>query len=252
MALPFEEDRELQEKLLEILGEDAGRYAFVIKDVATGRGAVHNPEQVHYAASLFKLFVMFELFHQQDLGLLDLSDEVLMTPYYDAFGLMALRATQVCQLLPVEDVIAAMMAISDNAAAVLLQDLAGAGNINRSIAALGLKDSGLFPDALPVTATDLALLLEAIARGRAISPSASEEMVHLMLREGIDNGLGAGVPRGVAVAHKTGNWDNATHEAGIVFAPKGPYVFVVLSEAAHETSIIKALSQAAYAHFEKQ
>jgi beta-lactamase class A len=143
----------------------------------------------------------------------------------------------------------AMMSVSDNAAAVLLQDLVRSPNVNRTLQALGLKDSGLYPEGLPVTAADLGLLLEAIARGAAVSESASAEMIELMKGEVIDNGLRAGLPPDVPVAHKTGNWSDATHDAGIVFAKNGPYVFVVLSETDHETSVIRALSAAAYEYF---
>src|SRR5688500_5375770 len=109
----------------------------------------------------------------------------------------------------------AMLSVSDNAAAVMLQDIVGAGNTNNALAAFGIADSGLYTARLPITAEDVALLLEAIGRGEAVSGAASADMLQLMSREAIDNGLVAGLPRGVPVAHKTGNWGDATHDAGI-------------------------------------
>lgn len=245
---PLAEDPALKRRLLDVLGSRAGDYAFFVKDLSTGSGAAHDAGRVFNAASVFKLFVMLEVFNQQAAGLLDWDDRLTITPYYDGFGLSP-RSTARCQVLTVAEAMDAMMSVSDNAAAVLLQDLVRAPNVNRSIQALGLKDSGLFTEGLPVTAADLGLLLEAIVRGAAVSEAASAEMIELMKGEVIDNGLRAGVPANVPVAHKTGNWSDATHDAGIVFAKDGPYVFVVLSDTDHETSVIRALSEAAYDYF---
>jgi beta-lactamase class A len=245
---PYLPDDTLQTSLDEAVGEKSDSYAFFVKDLATGRGASQNGERVFNAASLFKLFVMYGVFRQEHLGRIDWGDELVVTPYYDAFALSP-RATELCQVLTVAEAMDAMLSVSDNAAAVLLQDLAAAPKINTAIQALGLKDSGLFEDGLPVTANDLALLMEAIAVGEAISPAASADMVRLLDHDVFENGLVQGVPAGTRVARKTGNWSDATHVAGIVFAPWGPYVFVALTSNGYETSVIEALSRAAYEYF---
>jgi beta-lactamase class A len=192
---------------------------------------------------------MYEVFHQESLGLLKLSDELVMTPYYDAFGLGP-RATELCQHLTVEEAMEAMMSVSDNAAAVLLQDLVGAPNINDSLAALGLTDSRLTTEDIPITAQDMALLLEYIAGGEAVSRDASEQMASLMGTETFDNGLEAGLPPGVVAAHKTGNWPNARHDTGIVFGPKSTYVIVILSDNREGSyAMMKAISSMVYEAF---
>jgi beta-lactamase class A len=246
---PFVPDATLQERLDESLGGQAGAYAFYVKDLTTGRGATHNSERVFNAASLFKLFIMYAVFHQESLGLVGWDDELVVTPYYDGFALTP-RVTALCQALTVGAAMDAMLSVSDNAAAVLLQDLAGSGNVNASIEALGLRDSGLFETGLPVTAADLALLMEVIAIGQAVSPGASADMLRLLDHDVFENGLLAGVPEGTRVARKTGNWTDATHVAGIVFAPSGPYVFVALTSNGYERDVIEALSRVAYEHFE--
>ncbi len=242
------EDEALRDAISKILGDQAVNYAFVIKDLRTGHGFTHNPGLVFNAASIFKLWIMYEAFLQHDQGLLDWETEFVVTPYYDAFALSP-RSTELCQKLSVAEAMDAMLSVSDNAAAVMLQDIVGAGNINNALAAFGIAESGLYTDGLPITAQDVALLLEAIGRGEAVSREASADMLQLMSREVIDNGLVAGLPRGVPVAHKTGNWGDATHDAGIVFAPSGPYVFVALTSNGYETSKIKAVSEAVYRHF---
>ncbi|MPZ49947.1 MAG: hypothetical protein GEU75_11750 [Dehalococcoidia bacterium] len=247
----FREDPALGGALQAALGDKADSYAFVVKDLSSGWGASHNADSIFYAASLYKLFVMYEILRQESLGLLQLTDEVTITSYYDSYGLGP-RGTYLCQRLTLREALVAMTSQSDNAAAVLLQDLAGSGNINKALAALGLRQSRLLTDDLPVTATDIALLLEMIGNGDAVSPDASEDMMLLMQGEEFDNGLRAGLPAGVSAVHKTGNWSNATHDAGIVFAPMGAYLIVVLSSEEHETRVIKEISRLAYQHFAAQ
>ena len=165
---------------------------------------------------------MYEVFHQRALGLLSFDERLLVTPYYVGFDLGTLRV-EVCQTLSISEALGYMMSISDNTSAVLLQDRVGAGNINRSLEALGLTTTRLLSDDLPTTAADMAVLMEMIARGKAVDAEASQEMVNLLASEEIDNGLRAGVPEGTLVAHKTGNWSNATHDAGIVYClPQAP------------------------------
>ena len=246
--LPIINDAGLQAAVEAAAGGANGSYGVVVKDLRTGRGATLNPDRVFYAASIFKVSVMYEVFNQAAQGQLDLETELEMSSYYEAFGL-APRSTSLCQKLTVQEALAAMMSLSDNAAAVLLQDLVGAGNINNSLQALGLKETRLLPEDLPLTAADVAVLLEAMGRGLAVDVESSEAMLRLMLSERIDNGVKAGLPSGTAVAHKTGNWGNATHDVAIVYSPRSTYLLVVLSDRNHESAVIRTVSQAVYQHF---
>jgi beta-lactamase class A len=256
--LPLQEDATLEARLREVLGDDAEAYGVVVKSLEDGRGALVNPDKVFYAASLFKVAVMYEVFHQRSLGLLSFDERLLVTPYYVGFDLGTLPV-EVCQTLSVGEALGYMMSISDNTSAVLLQDRVGSANINRSLAALGLTTTRLLPDDLPTTAADMALLMEMIARGKAVDAGASQEMVNLLASEEIDNGLRAGVAsaegesasggEGTLVAHKTGNWSNATHDVGIVYSPAATYVIAVLSEKAYETDLTAEVSRVVWEYY---
>lgn len=241
---------DLEIELRSLLGEEVGDFAVVARDLRTGAGVEINGDQLFYAASIFKLFVMYEVFHQESLKQLSLSDSLVMSPYYDSFGLGP-RATDLCQNLTVQQALNAMMSVSDNAAAVLLQDLVGAGNINNSLAALGLTQSRLESEDLPLTARDTALLLEIIGAGEGVSRVASEQMVSLLTTEQVDNGLRSGVPEDIAVAHKTGIWPTARHDVGLVFAPSSTYLVVILSVNG-DVALISRLSEAIFAFFTRE
>jgi beta-lactamase class A len=246
--LPAHADPQLEALILATLGPAVESYGVVVKDLQDGRAAAVNADRAFYAASLYKLLVMYEVFSQESRGLLKLDDVLVMTPYYHSFGLGP-RGTVLCQEASVHEVLQAMMSISDNAAGVLLQDLVGAWNVNASMEALGLKTARMLTDDLPVDAADVALLLEAIARGEAVSEAASDAMLSLLLSERFDNGIVGGLPHGTTVAHKTGNWSNATHDVAIVYSPASTYVLVVLSDRSHDTRLTRALSAAVYEYF---
>jgi len=240
--LPFSRDAELEDLLRDALGDDIDSFAIVVKNLADGSGAAVNADRTFYAASLFKVWVMYEVFHQRSLGLLSLDEEYIVSDYYDSFGLGP-RLTSPCETVTLRRALEAMMSVSDNAAAVLLQDRVGSSNVNASLAALGLTDSGLFEDELPTTAADMALILEAIARGQPLDAGASQAMLDLLASETLADRLPALLPEGTRVAHKTANWTNATHDAGIVYSPAASYVIAVLSDRGYDDYPGDAMAQ---------
>jgi hypothetical protein len=69
-------------------------------------------------------------------------------------------------------------------------------------------------------------------------------MLARLERQQVNDRLPAGVPAGTVIAHKTGNlWDIA-HDAGIVFAPGGPRIAIVLT--AHYASYDGVVDLAAH------
>jgi len=249
--LPFSRDAELEDLLRDALGDDIDSFAIVVKNLADGSGAAINADRPFYAASLFKVWVMYEVFHQRSLGLLSLDEEYIVSDYYESFGLGP-RLTSACETVTLSRALQAMMSLSDNAAAVLLQDRVGPANVNASLAALGLTASGLFEDELPTTAADMALILEAIARGQPLDADASQAMLDLLASETLADRLPALLPEGTRVAHKTANWSNATHDAGIIYSPAADYLIVVLSDRGYDDypgDTIAELSRLAYDYY---
>jgi beta-lactamase class A len=246
-------DGELERMVRETLGDDVDRYAVVIKDLADGRGVAVNADRLFYAASLFKLEVMYEIVRQAEAGAIDLGETYNLSDYYNRFGLGP-RLTELCEDVTLERALVAMMSVSDNAAAVMLQDRAGPRNINNSMAALGLAATALLPEnTLPTTAADMALLMEGIARGQAAGETGSARMVELMVGESINDRIPSGVPEGTRVAHKTGNWENATHDAGIVYGARSTYVVVLMSDVGFDgdaASVQREIMRVAWEYFE--
>jgi beta-lactamase class A len=207
-------------------------------------------DDMFHAASTMKIPVMIELFHQVREGKVKLSDPLPIknefhslvdgsvftlkpaddseTDLYKAIG-QTRTLSQLCDL---------MVTVSSNFATNLLIQKLGIENIRATVTSLhadgmdikrGVEDQKAFDKGLnnTTTARGLATLLVAIANGKAVDPDSSAQMVEILERQKFNEGIPAGVPKNIRVAHKTGEITKIHHDAGVVYAER-PFVIVVL------------------------
>jgi beta-lactamase class A len=80
------------------------------------------------------------------------------------------------------------------------------------------------------TAGDMAHLFEQLLSGTVISQSDSADMLTLLSQQQINDRLPADLPPGTKVSHKTGDLDALMHDVGVIYAPRGPIVVVVMTD----------------------
>ena len=247
---PHASDAQLQARIKAIVGDAAPSYGIYVQNLDDGTGAGINQDEVYPAASIFKLYVMWEAFRQESLGVLSFDETMEVTAYYKAFD-VGTELVKEGQVVTVAEALDLMMVSSDTPTAVLLQDRLGFRNINAALAALGITNSGLFyPDNPPsATARDVGVLLRAIAGGGVLPPESHDAMVALLLSGVPDNGLRAGVPADVEVGHKTGFLDGAQHDAGIVFMEGSPYILVAMWDRESGENLIEQISREVYEYY---
>jgi len=237
-----------------------------------GEPLLIRPDDSFHAASTMKVPVMIELFAQARAGRLRLDDPLPVrnefasivdgSPYrldpaddsdpevYPSVGgTMSLR--RLCE---------AMITASSNLATNLLIQKLGVENVRRQVHRLGadgmnvlrgVEDGKAFQAGLVNTTTARALmvLLEKIARGKAVGREPSREMVEILKRQKFTEAIPAGLPPGTAVAHKTGTITKIHHDAGIVYAER-PYVLVVLvrgiADEKESAALIAAIARAVH------
>jgi beta-lactamase class A len=248
-------DPALEAVVRNALGTDVSHFAVVVKRLDNGKGVVIDGGRVFYAASLFKVWVMLEAFHQRQAGLLRFDEQYTVSDYYASLSLNP-GELPLCSQVTAQAALREMMSVSDNVAANIMLERVGYANMNAMLRGQGLAVSGITSTGdVYTTASGMEQLLEAIARQEAVSAEASAEMLSLLASEVIDNRLPALLPPETRVAHKTGSWANATHDAGIVYSPKATYVIVVLSELGYGDdgdARIARLSRAVYDYFNPQ
>jgi beta-lactamase class A len=251
-AIALVSDPALEAVVRNTLGTDVSHFAVVVKRLDNGKGVVIDGGRVFYAASLFKVWVMLEAYHQRQAGLLSFDEQYIVSDYYASLSLNPDELAP-CAQVTAQEALQEMMSVSDNIAANIMLERVGYANVNAMLRNQGLAVSGVASNGdVSTTASGMEQLLEAIARQEAVSAEASAEMLSLLASEVIDNRLPALLPPGTSVAHKTGSWDNATHDAGIVYSPKATYVIVVLSDLGYADdgiSSIAGLSRAVYDYF---
>jgi len=233
-----------------LLGVD-GEIGVAVKDLSSGRGAILSGDLELPAASLYKLPVLYAVF---DAGLkmaeeLPITDDALS---YDA-GTMELGAGET---LSVAEALERMITISDNTSAVMLGSRVGPSRVNGEIAALGMDTTHYSLTRMTTSSLDILHLLDLLARGRAVSPAASADMLHLLLRQRVNDRLPRLLPDAIRVAHKTGNLPGTVNDVGIVYGPSATLAIAVLvsdttDEAAAATGIAR-VAQAAFAYFDEQ
>jgi beta-lactamase class A len=131
-----------------------------------------------------------------------------------------------------------MITVSSNFATNLLVEKLGVDNIRATVTSLhadgmnmrrGVEDNKAYEKGMnnTTTARGLLILLEAIAKGKAVDPDSSRQMVEILARQKFNDAIPAGLPPGTRIAHKTGDITKIHHDAAIVYGSR-PFVLVIL------------------------
>ncbi|MBS1842320.1 MAG: serine hydrolase [Acidobacteria bacterium] len=207
-------------------------------------------DEAFHAASTMKVPVLIELFHQVKQGTLKLSDTLLIKNEFHSIvdgSIYKLDAADDSeaelykaegQTRTLEQLAELMITVSSNFATDLIVEKLGVENIRAEVHALGadgvnvlrgVEDQKAFDKGLNnmTTARGLAILMTAIAQGKAVDKESSEQMAAILKRQKFNEAIPAGLPAGTVVAHKTGDITKIHHDAAIVYA-KRPFVLVLL------------------------
>ncbi|MBT8399807.1 MAG: class A beta-lactamase-related serine hydrolase [Rhodothermia bacterium] len=276
-ATTTSETHHLNRRLEEFIsGYPHATIAVSLRDASGGVAIDVNGDSLIHAASTMKVPVLIEIYRQAAEGRFSLDDSVAITNQFTSIYDDSIFSIDVVDDSDKEiyDAVGAKMTIRDlayrlitsssNLATNILVDLVSADSIQSTIESLGatrmrvlrgVEDIKAFRAGMNNVATsrDLAVLLESILSGRAVSEKDSQEMIDIMADVPSFRMISAGVPRGTKVAHKTGSIPtrNHRHDAGIVFPTNGePYVVVILTRdtrsAGEAEEVGKAISTMIY------
>lgn len=222
----------LAETVQNQLKDIEGSYAVVVKNLGTGENYSFNEHQSYYSASLYKLWVMAAIFQEVQKGNLQEDADL-------------------------DETLSQMITASDNYAAQLLVDKIGLDNLASFSKSSGFLEStiGGDSDTPDTTASDVELFFEKLYKGKLASKKYTQKMLDLLKKQTINNKLPKELPDSVIVAHKTGDLENVSNDAGIIYTTKGNYILVIMSSTPDINSSQKRIadiSKAVYDYFTKK
>jgi beta-lactamase class A len=246
-----------------VAARPAAEVAVALVDLGTGDTLYRNGDAVYHAASTMKIPVMMEVLRSTGDGRLSLGQEILLVNQFRSIfdgssyaideDTDTLIYDHIGERFTVRELLRRMVVVSSNLATNALIALVGAEEVNAMAHSLGARNTNVLRGVQDLrayeagmnntlTARDLAVLLAAVERGVAVSPSAAAYMRELLLAEEGNRRIRAGVPAGVPVASKTGDITAHWHDSAIVYPPgRAPYVLAVLTRGVVEESAGEAL-----------
>lgn len=245
---------QLKQQIADTLQQQKGDFALAFKDLSTGKEIYINEHEKFHAASTMKTPVLIELYKQAAEGKFSLSDSILIKNEFKSIAdssLFSLNSaddgeTDLYQHIGEKQTIGnlayRMITLSSNFSTNLLIGLVDAKKVTQTMRDFGAKDIQVLRGVEDnkayekgmnnmVTAYDLLLIFEKIAKGEAVSTAASQAMIKILLDQHFNEVIPAKLPANVKVAHKTGSFTTVHHDSGIVFLPDGrKYLLVILSK----------------------
>ncbi|MCD8347544.1 MAG: class A beta-lactamase-related serine hydrolase [Lachnospiraceae bacterium] len=240
LAFDYEELSALIESKIEA-DSVSGTWSVYVKDLNANESISINNQSI-YAASLIKLFVMMSCYENMD----DIISNYCTINHTDAATAASV----------IEDRLYTMIVYSRNESYNELVRLhsssgsfvTGCRFVNSYIAENAFADTGVYTTLHPsdssyettgegtnhTTVEDCGALLEAIYNGECVSYTDSMAMLDLLLQQDTTTKIPAGVPEGIEVANKTGETDDESHDAAIVFGEETDYILCVMSTGVEE------------------
>lgn len=236
------------------------------KDLNSGEELYYNGDMVFPMASVYKIFVLCELFRKQKEGTFSFADRHTLLESEKRIGSGILELIGEGAVLSMMDYTMLMMVISDNTSTALLQKYTPAEDIQANlIKPLELRDTLYVPgaglcDFYGVTVEeyrkitseggrfharngsyfrcvepknkqssprDLLKILSLLQEGRLIDAQSDRQILDIMLKCQTNDRIPKKLPAGVRVAHKTGSIDHLANDCGIVYTDCGNYVLTL-------------------------
>jgi beta-lactamase class A len=250
---------------LESIGSHAdGVIGYTIIDITSGERFDRLQTTAFPTASTIKLTILYELFKQADERRINLDEARPLDRTHAVPGGLLYELTT--PSLSLRDLAVAMILQSDNTAANILIDRLGMDAIDKRSAGLGLRDTRLRRRMIDIdaarrgdentsTPADLATMMLAFHNGVGLSVQSKKAAVEI-LEKPKASAISTGVPKEVLVASKPGELEGVRADAGIVYVPGRPYVFVVMGTFLRETDDIERplqdLARASYDYFSRR
>ena len=237
------------------ISEIEGDIAVAFLDLSNNENTILiNVDDKFHAASTMKVPVMIELFKQQNEGLINLNDSIVLKNEFksivdDSSYSMDIGDdsddviySKIGTMQTLYELIIPMITVSSNLATNVLIEIVDAKKVTQTMRELGaenievlrgVEDQKAYDLGLSnsTTANDLLIIMKAIANGSAGTEEDCEAMLSIPKDQKWNDMIPLYLPVDVMIAHKTGSITGVHHDAAIVYPPNGKsYVLVLMSK----------------------
>jgi len=237
-------DMSLQSALNAAVAAQEGDYSVSVRELdGDPRLAEIDGDRRVEPASVIKLFYAWAALRERDAGRLDLDQPM-------ASGESWISCIRV------------MISMSDNDCSADIRVALGNENLNSLFAAWGFTGTQILLDATgtyvgkTTTANDVTRLLVRLEGGTLLSPESTEYFHRLLLRQVWRTRIASGVPEGVVVENKSGEyWVSSgwtQSDAGIVRGKHATYVVTIFGRNDATKQGVAAISRAVYENLHGQ
>ncbi|MED4730866.1 class A beta-lactamase-related serine hydrolase [Aneurinibacillus migulanus] len=262
--------KQLDAYISRLIEETCGTWGIVIEDLDEDKRWEWNTQESFLAESIIKIPVMAAAFTAVEKKQFHLHDYVCLKKEDMVGGTGVLQHLTPGVQLTIYDLITLMIIQSDNTATNIVIDLVGMECIQETLEELGMEKSQfhrkmmIYPVHIEsknvITADDASTLLKKLATGTFRSRHACEQMIQILKKQQICNGLSSmlpshqtnliGSPPGWEFASKSGWDDDRQHDIGILYTGQRTFTISALSKGGNSLHAKQALGKIGLAVFE--
>ncbi|HWI66069.1 MAG TPA: serine hydrolase [Symbiobacteriaceae bacterium] len=221
----------LRKQLQDYLASQKGTYGVFVLDLATGKSVGINGDMVFPAASTFKLPMSLYILDQAARGKVSLHEKIAYTraDYEEGTGTLQ-EWIKPGNALTVRELIDLAITQSDNIATQMLLRRFGVQNVYDYMRRLGGKVTHYEAGVVGTTPREMAAYMRNAQGSHVIGNAELRAFLMQSLENtAFDDRTAAGVPDGVAVAHKIGTLPGVVNDVALVEAPEHPFIIAAFS-----------------------
>lgn len=224
--------QKLQKTLNQYLAAQDGTYGVFVIDLTTGQSLGINSDTVFPAASTFKLPMSLYILNLASQGKVDLNEQLAYqeSDYEDGTGILQ-DSISVGDTYPIKELIKLAITQSDNIATHMLLDRFGIQNVYDYMHQLGGQVTEYDDETIGTTPKEMARYMRSARGTKAVTdPALRQFLIDCLENTAFVDRTAAGVPEGVAVAHKIGTLPNVVNDVALVLAPDHPFIISAFSK----------------------
>ncbi len=246
----------------EINGKQARKISVYYRGMTSGRWTGFQEEEIHPGGSLLKIPYLMAYYKLAEEHPEILNEMITYKGDFDESAGQKIRPAKMIEKgksYSIADLIHRMIVYSGNNATVLLMHRLDRTYLNHIFDDLHIPSDRNVHRQWLVTAKTFAYLFRILYNGTYLSQAMSEKALGLLSQADFKEGLVAGVPQSIPVAHKFGEFTEQysdgtivstnLHDCGIVYHPSHPYFLCIMTEGQSQESlkgVIARLSKQVY------